>query len=100
MLPRCTMRASTASGFSIDVHFDIPEGARSSARKPRARRRMRVWPLLMCAAVAALAGGAALVESPVGRTEAVRPYADAARNGVAAISGAVASGAHRVGLTR
>jgi hypothetical protein len=86
--PFAAMRASSASGFSIEVEFDVVEEALRSVGQARAPRV--AWPLLMCAFVAVLAGGAALTESPLGQVPTVRPYTDAARGGASDVWHAIA----------
>ena len=71
--------------------------AASSAREapvapaPSVRRPARRWPLVLCAFVASVAGGAAVVASPVGHRPAVQHVTSSARaHATAAVSATTA----------
>lgn len=83
------MRASSASGFSIDIAFDAPASVPVPAPAPTAsNKRPAKWPVAMCAVFAMVAACAAFTESPLGQRPEVRPYTNA-------IHVAVVDGWHR-----
>jgi hypothetical protein len=80
------MRASSPSGFSIEVTFDgLGSGRQSfrhapSARRGRARRQTASWPILLCGMFATFSAAAAFAASPLGQHPRVRPHTEAAKD--------------------
>jgi hypothetical protein len=87
------MRASSASGFSIEVSFEDLGNVRQSFKhaptrsreepvgeRPRPRSGSPKWPIVLCGLFATFAGSAAFAASPLGQHPTVRPHIDTARD--------------------